>query len=55
MAVNIFPLEVFDFGVSRYSIIEGSYNVNVDIKLASLRNDYAFNDFLPDSNLIREC
>ena len=25
--------------------VGGSYNVNVDIKLASLRNDYAFNDF----------
>ena len=28
--------------------VGGSYNVNVDIKLASLRNDYAFNDFLQE-------
>ena len=45
--------------------VGGSYNVNVDIKLASLRNDYAFNIFLQKilstlnkvhkSNLTQEC
>ena len=28
--------------------VGSSYNVNVDIKLAYLRNDYAFNDFLQE-------